>query len=134
MLNTRLILFADKDKGNKDLEIDLFDFTRELILNLHDELNKEIKEKKEAGYNDINIEENNKKEEIDYTNEESVLSSCSKKYFGQFRSKISEQFYSVSKTIIECPECLNIMQYSTTIIYACGMFPYRASLYVKKKN
>ena len=133
-LKLRLILFEKKDEINKNIEINLFDFIRGLLLNLHDELNNEIKKNDEPGSNDINIEEDNNNENIDYTNEQSVLSSCAKDYFGIYRSKISEQFYFVNKTIIECPECQNIIKYSTTIVFACSLYPYRASIYLKKNE
>ena len=52
-LKLRLFLYADREKTHKYTEINLFDFIPDLLFNLHDELNKEIKKNNESGNNDI---------------------------------------------------------------------------------
>ena len=70
-LKLRIMLYATKERNNN--EIHLFDFIPDLLFTLHKELNKEIKKNIEPGSNDINLEEGNNQENIDWTNEQSVL-------------------------------------------------------------
>ena len=131
-LKLRIMLYATKERNNN--EIHLFDFIPDLLFTLHKELNKEIKKNIEPGSNDINLEEGNNQENIDWSNEQSVLEATVKMYLEKYRSKISDQFYYLTEIIQECPECQRNIKFSTTINYACGMFPYRASVYLKKKE
>ena len=131
-IKLRLILYANKDRTNKYLEINLFTFIPDLIHNLHKELNKEMKNNQEAGDNNINLVENNK--EVDLRNEQEVLSIAIKVFSEKYRSKISDQFYYLSKTTHECPQCKNIIKYSSNLNGACIMCPDRAALYLNKKD
>ena len=45
-----------------------------------------------------------------------------KKFSEKFMSKISEQFYYMSKTEIECPECQHVLKYGSNIHYAVGLY------------
>ena len=73
-------------------------------------------------------------ENIDYTNEQSVINAMMKKFSEKFMSKISEQFYYMSKTEIECPECQHVLKYGSNIHYAVGLYPERAVTYLNKVN
>ena len=140
-LELRMVLFTKKEGINKSTEIDIFDLIQSVLEDIHSELNKPIKKevKQIPGANNIiddYIEKNNKNEEenIDETNEQSVVNAIMKKFTEKYISKISEQFYYISKTEHECPECQRILKYSSLIHYACGLYPERATKYLDKKN
>ena len=132
-LKLRILLFLAKESTTRYTEIDVFDFIKELLFNLHFELNKEIKNSQEPGNNNINLENNNE-ENIDFTNEESVIKFQVKRFLEKYRSKISDQLYYLTKTVYECPECQKNIEYSTTINYGCGLYPYKATIYLNKKD
>ena len=143
-LELRMLLCTKEDGMNKSTEVDIFDFIQLILENLHLELNKpkkseEIK-KSNPGQNSLNefyIEQNNQMKEeeiIDYTNEQSVINAMMKKFSEKFMSKISEQFYYMSKTEIECPECQHVLKYGSNIHYAVGLYPERAVTYLNKVN
>ena len=113
---------------------------------MHSELNKPKKKEpeKSPGENDLNecyMDKNGQMNEstptettVDETNEKSVMNSIIKKFSEKFLSKISEQFYYISKTEHECPECQNVIKYSALIHYACGLYPERATSYLNKTD
>ena len=146
-LELRMLLFTKEEGTNKSTEVDVFDFIQLILENLHAELNKpKIKPQQpkfNPGENDLNeyymkkdskgqLQEN--EEVVDETNEQAVLKSITKKFSEKFLSKISEQFYYMSKTEHECPECQRILKYSSLIHYACGLYPERATDYLGKTN
>ena len=131
-IQLRILLFASKERINQCEEINVIDFFPSLINNLHKELNREIKDNREAGDNNINLIESGKI--VDPENEQDVISKTVKIFSEKYRSKMSDQFYYVSKTVHECPECQKIIKYSTNIICACIMCPDRAAIYLNKKD
>ena len=133
-LKLRIILYATKEKTNKYTEIDVVDFVPDLFINLHKELNKEVNINNGAGNNDINEEEINIEGITDYTNEQSVITASFQIFTQRCRSKISDEFYYMSKTLHECMECQKIIRYSCNINCACIMRPDRAALYLNKKD
>ena len=76
----------------------------------------------------------NNVENIDETNEKSVLDAMMKKFTEKYRSQISDQFYYISKTEHECPQCQRVLKYSSLIHYACGLYPERATKYLDRKD
>lgn len=107
----------------------------DLLLNLHNILN--INSKK-SGINNINNEDddnNNFGENIiNFTNEKSVISSAIKKFVENFKTKISDLFFYLRKTIHECPFCKNILGYSSDICSTCSLYPDSASIYLEKSD
>ena len=141
-LELRILLFTKEEGTNKSTEVDVFDFIQLILENLHSELNKPKikqlqKQKTNPGENDINDYYENKSNEetpIDETDEKSVIKAIVKKFSEKYLSKISEQFYYISRTEQECPECQKILKYSASIHYACGLYPERAKSYLGKSN
>ena len=140
-LELRILLFTKKEGTNQSTEVDVFDFIKLILMNLHSELNKpKIKEenKLKKGENDLNegyMNESKSKEiDIDESNEHSVIQAILKEFSQNYLSKISEQFYYVIKTEYECPECQRIIKYSASIHYAIGLFPERAVSYLNKTD
>ena len=122
-IKLRLMLYAGKENKNKDTEINLFDLVPDLLGHLHKELNK-----------DSSNSEAKNEEQIDNTNEQAVLTSTMKRFSEKYRSKITDQFFYLSKTIHECPDCQRIIRYSSDIFSVCIMRPDRAAIYLDKKN
>ena len=122
-IKLRLMLYAGKENKNKDTEINLFDLVPDLLGHLHKELNK-----------DSSNSEAKNEEQIDNTNEQAVLISTMKRFSEKYRSKITDQFFYLSKTIHECPDCQRIIRYSSDIFSVCIMRPDRAAIYLDKKN
>ena len=143
-LELRILLFTKDSGTNKSTEVSVFDFIGLILENLHSELNKKVnkdEDKPKPGGNDLNeyyIQKNNQMKEeeevVDETNEQSVLKSTMKKFSKKFLSKISEQFYYISRTEHECPECQRVIKYSALIHYACGLYPERAVKYLGKTD
>ena len=122
-IKLRLMLYAGKENKNKDTEINLFDLVPDLLGHLHKELNK-----------DSSNSEAKNEEQIDNTNEQAVLTSTMKRFSEKYRSKITDQFFYLSKTTHECPDCQRIIKYSSDIFSVCIMRPDRAAIYLDKKN
>ena len=122
-IKLRLMLYARKENKNKDTEINLFDLIPDLLTHLHKELNK-----------DSSNSEVENEEQIDNTNEQAVLTSTMKRFSEKYRSKITDQFFYLSKTTHECPDCQRIIKYSSDIFSVCIMRPDRAAIYLDKKN
>ena len=64
----------------------------------------------------------------------SVMSAIIKKFSEKFRSKISDLFYNINKTMFDCPECQTILKYDSKICCMCSLTPDRASIYLNKKD
>ena len=137
-LKLRIILFATKERTINNSEISANNIVRALLLSMHDELNKYVKSSKKPGINSINSEDdidnnnNDDEENIDFTNEKSVISSAIKKYAERHRSKISDLFFFLTKTVHECSKCQNSIKYDADIILFCGFYPDRAAKYLNK--
>ena len=134
-LKLRILLYANNDNSNKYTEIPIFDFVPDLLTVLHKELNKEIINSQQPTSKSMNFESNiNKIEDIDWTNEQSVINAAVQLFANKYRSKITDQFFYLSKSCHECPECQRIIKYSCTISCVCSMRPDRAALYLKKND
>ena len=124
-LKLRLLLYTDELKNFTNLEIDVHDFVPNFITYLHKLLNNEInKESKE--------EKNNEK--TDYTNEKEVLSLAMETFQEKYKAPLIDNFFYISKTIIECNKCKKIIKYTGDMYFACLMKPDRASAFLKKKS
>ena len=124
-LKLRLLLFVDKERMEQSDEIYLNDFIERLLLLLHKELNKFQGEKEETTIQDKNIDE---------TDEKKVLKFYMKKFTVEYMSKISDQFYYLSKLKMQCGKCNNIIKYYAGINSLCGMYPDQTAKNLKKKN
>ena len=139
-LKFRIIFYANKERLISNSEIDPHDFIEALLNRLHAELNKPVIHKVNQNPGDFNIEDeennnkNNQEVQIDETNEMSVISAAIKKFSEKFRSKISDLFYYIAKTIVDCPECQTLLKYDSSIHCMCGLYPERASIYLSKTD
>ena len=121
-LKLRLILFGDKERIEQSVEIELNTFAERLILLLHKELNKF-----QGQLNETNPKVNEK-------DEKQVMMSKMKKFTTEYRSKISDQFYYISKITELCGICNNVIRYLAGINSLCGMYPDKTAKYLGKKN
>jgi hypothetical protein len=97
-LKLRIILYAVKERTIKKSEISPDSIVKEILLNMHDELNKYVKNTNKPGINNINNDDdddnnNDGEENIDFTNEKSVISASIQKFTERYRSKISDLFF-----------------------------------------
>ena len=137
-LRLRLLLYSQKEKYKKLLEISPTTVVEDICNNLNRELNK-IKANKEnsqmPGSNTLNEDYlDDKGKKIDESDELNVIKAACKKFSENFRSVISDQFYFLIKTIYQCPQCKNNIKYSTSFHCASSLFPERTSLWLNKKN
>ena len=121
-LKLRLLLYLDKERMEQSPEIELNDFVSRLLLKLHNELNK-FKGKSQSNQNKIN--------EI---SEKEVLVDKMKQFTKEYISKISEEFYYLSKVKEECGICHNVIRYMAGINSLCAMYPDRTVAHLKKKD
>ena len=139
-LKLRIILYAVKERTIKNSEISPDSIIKEILLNMHDELNKYVKNANNPGINSINNDDdddnnnNNEEENIDFTNENAVISASIKKFTERYRSKISDLFFYLTKTVHECPKCQSKIKYSTDIMLFSGFNPERAGIYLNKTD
>ena len=121
-LKLRIILYANQPKVLFRPEIYIDDLISDILNKLHKELNKP----------QGNPENQGNEKTINEANEQEVLNSAFERYAKYFRSKISDIFFYLSKTVHECPECQSIVKYSCQINCYCGLSPDRAASYLNK--
>ena len=121
-LKLRLLLYTSQTKILIKPEIVIDNFISDVLIKIHNELNKPIKDKEP------------KEKKVNELNEQEVLNNVIEFYSKKFRSKISDIFFFLSKIVHECPECQSIVRYSCQIIFICGLYPDRASSYLNKTN
>jgi len=128
-----MMMFDNKEKILLSTsEISLYDLVHELLLILHNNFNtKRIKSSKKPGSNNINDEDNDNNI-FDFTNEEKVISFAIKDFTEKFRSKISDLFYYIRKSIHDCSKCQIVTGYSSDICFSCTLNPDLASIYLEK--
>ena len=124
-LKFRLFLYLDKERMEQSDEIELNSFVERLLLLLHKELNKYQGE-------NVNQSINNKK--IDETDGKQVVKAKMKIFIKEYLSKISDQFYYLSKIKEECGVCNGLIKYLAGINSLCGMYPDKTAQYLKRKN
>ena len=121
-LKLRLILYSDNERIGHSDELELYGFISHLLLKLHKELNK------------FQGEELNDNSNVDETNEKAVLEKEVQRFITYYKSKISDEFYYLTKVSESCPDCGNIIRYCCGINSLCAMYPERTALYLKKKE
>ena len=136
-LKLRIIFYIKDESLMKIHEIEVATFFSDLCINLSEEINKlkDYNIKPKPGNNTINEEYMNIKDEpIDESDEMKVMESACKRLQEDFRSKLSEQLYFISKTTYQCIECYNKIKITTTIHRALLVFPERAAYRLCKKK
>jgi len=120
-LKLRLFLYADKERVEQSSEIELYNFVGRLFEMLHKELNRFQGTPK-------------KLETVDETNENQVINSFVVKFTSEYISKISEQFYYLTKLVDQCTQCNGVVKYMCGINSLCAMYPDKTAKHFKKKN
>ena len=121
-LKLRVLLFGDKERIEQSPEIELNTFTERLILLLHKELNK------------FQGQPSKKNPNVNETDEKQVLKAQMTLFTTEYMSKISDQFYYLSKIKEQCGVCNNVIRYLAGINSLCGMYPDKTAKYLGKKN
>ena len=117
------------------LEIDV----TKVIEDISNKLNKELKNKfinniHMPGSNTINEDYlYNDGKKIEEDNEVKVMESAGKRFKENFRSKISDQLFFLSKTTYQCAECLNNIKYKSSFHCEIVLSPERAAIWLNKK-
>ena len=120
-LKLRMSIYADKDRMESSTEIDLNNFVSQLLPLLHKELNKYKGEVHPIG-------------SANETNETQAIKKMAIQFTTEYRSKISDQFYYLSKIVENCPKCNNIINYYCVINSLCAMYPQKTAELVKSKK
>ena len=120
-LKLRLTIYADKDRMESSTEVDLNNFVSQLLPLLHKELNKFKGASPQIG-------------KADESNEIDVINKKAQQFMAEYRSKISDQFYYLTKMVENCDKCKKIIKYYCIINSLCAMYPDKTAEYVKKKN
>ena len=120
-LKLRMSIYADKDRMESSTEVDLNNFVSQLLPLLHKELNK-VK----GGSQPIG--------KPDESNEIDVINKKAMQFMTEYRSKISDQFYYLTKVVESCDKCKNIIKYYCGINSLCAMYPDKTAEFIKKKN
>ena len=120
-LKLRLTIYADKDRMESSTEVDLNNFVSQLLPLLHKELNKFKGTSPQIG-------------KADESNEIDVINKKAQQFMAEYRSKISDQFYYLTKMVENCDKCKKIIKYYCIINSLCAMYPDKTAEYVKKKN
>jgi len=120
-------------------EVEPNNFLTYLLTTMHNELNRYIDNSKKDGYNNINDinsyeddEENGNN--IEAIKPQSIIFNKIEKFTEKYRSKISEIFYYLEKTIYECSKCKNIINNFCDINYKCDLYPDDAATFLQKIN
>ena len=120
-LKLRLTIYADKDRMESSTEVDLNNFVSQLLPLLHKELNKFKGTSPQIG-------------KADESNEIDVINKKAQQFMAEYRSKISDQFYYLTKMVENCDKCKKIIKYYCIINSLCAMYPDKTAEYLKKKN
>ena len=125
-LKLRLLLYLDKERMAQSPEIELNNFAERLFSTLHKELNK--------FKGTSSFQKSLSMRNVDETNEKAVLKEKMNQFVTEYRSKISDQFYYISKIKGQCGYCGNAIRYLCGINSLCGMYPDRTAQHLKRKN
>ena len=121
-LKFRLILFGDKERMEQNSEIELNTFVERLLSVLHKELN------------NYKGEEIPPIKNINEKDEKSVMEAKMVVFITQYRSKITDQFYYLSKVKEQCGQCNNVICYLAGINSLCAMYPDKTAKHLNKRN
>ena len=120
-IELRMSIYADKDRMESSTEIDLNNFVSQLLPLLHKELNKYKGEVHPIGSSNE-------------TNEIQAIKKMAEQFVTEYRSKISDQFYYLTKMVETCPKCNNIIKYYCIINSLCAMYPQKTAELTKSKK
>ena len=121
-LKLRLLLYIDKERMNQSDELELYGFVGHLLLKLHTELNK------------FKGDPQRESIKLDESTEQNAIMTATKKFITEYKSKISDEFYYLSKVKEECPFCNSPIRYFCGINSLCAMYPDRTAIHFKRKD
>lgn len=138
-LKLRILMYNSSEGMTSIPEAEPKTFLTNLLTMMHNELNRYIDNSNKGGYNninDINTDEDDKDNDnnIEVIMPQSTIFNKIKEFNGKYRSKISEIFYYLEKTIHECSKCNNIINYFCNIKYKCDLDPDNTSTYLNKNS
>ena len=102
-------------------EIDLNNFVSQLLPLLHKELNKYKGEVHPIGSSNE-------------LNETEAIKKMAEQFVTEYRSKISDHFYYLTKMVENCVKCNKIIKYYCIINSLCAMYPQKTAELVKSKK
>ncbi len=70
----------------------------------------------------------------DESNEIDVIKKKAEQFVAEYRSKISDQFYYLTKMVEDCAKCKRTIKYYCIINSLCAMYPDKTAEYLKKKK
>ena len=114
-------IYADKDRMESSTEIDLNNFVSQLLPLLHKELNKYKGEVHPIGSSNE-------------LNETEAIKKMAEQFVTEYRSKISDHFYYLTKMVENCVKCNKIIKYYCIINSLCAMYPQKTAELVKSKK
>ena len=120
-LKLRMSIYADKDRMESSTEIDLNNFVCQLLPLLHKELNKYKGEVHPIG-------------SANESNEKEIIKKMAEQFIVEYRSKISDNFYYLSKMVEYCVKCNNVLKYYCIINSICAMYPQKTAEVTKSKK
>ena len=120
-LKLRMSIYADKDRMESSTEIDLNNFVCQLLPLLHKELNKYKGEVHPIG-------------SANESNEKEIIKKMAEQFIVEYRSKISDNFYYLSKMVEYCVKCNNVLKYYCIINSICAMYPQETAEVTKSKK
>ena len=120
-LKLRMSIYVDRERMESKTEVDLNNFVSQLLPLLHKELNKFKGNSPPIG-------------EPDESNEADVINKKTQQFITEYRSKISDQFYYLTKMVEQCDKCKKIIKYYAIINSLCAMYPDKTAEFLKKKN
>jgi len=120
-LKLRMSIYVDRDRMESSTEVDLNNFVSQLLPLLHKELNKS-----KGGNQPIG--------KADESNEADVIKKKAFQFATEYRSKISDQFYYLTKMVEDCANCKKSIKYYAIINSLCAMYPDKTAEYIKKKK
>ena len=121
-LKLRMSIYLDKDRMESSTEVELNNFVGQLLPLLHKELNK-VKGVPQQPLG-----------KADESNESDVIKKKAMQFVTEYRSKISDNFYYLTKMVEQCDKCKNIIKYYCIINSLCAMYPDKTAELLKKKN
>ena len=120
-LKLRMSIYVDRERMESSTEIDLNNFVSQLLPLLHKELNKFKGSSLVVG-------------KADESNEIDVIKKKAEQFVAEYRSKISDQFYYLTKMVEDCAKCKRTIKYYCIINSLCAMYPDQTAEYLKKKK
>ena len=120
-LKLRMSIYADKDRMESSTEIDLNNFVSQLLPLLHKELNKYKGEVHPIGSSNE-------------SNEKEIIKKMADQFVMEYRSKISDHFYYLTKMVEKCVKCNNILKYYCIINSLCAMYPQKTAELINNKK